>query len=212
MILIGMFDSPFVRRVAVSMKVLGMGFEHRNWSVGKDFESIRQYNPLGQVPTLVLDDGEVLVESAAILDHLDDLAGHDRALLPAAGARRRLGLQLMALAMGAAEKGRSLIYERAFRPEDKRHEPWLERCRTQLHGTLIELEHRCQQASPQDWFLGSRLMQPDITLACAFTFLKEGVLGEQSSAYTALAKRAARAEALAEFSSTYESWGPPRSP
>ena len=58
MILIGMFDSAFVRRVAISMNLYGMAFEHRNWSVGPDFDRIRQYNPLGRVPTLVLPDGD----------------------------------------------------------------------------------------------------------------------------------------------------------
>jgi hypothetical protein len=82
LILIGMFDSPFVRRVAVSMNLLGMAFEHRNWSVGKDFDLIRQFNPLGRVPTLVQPDGEALIESTAILDLLDEHAGPDRALLP----------------------------------------------------------------------------------------------------------------------------------
>ena len=71
MILIGMFDSPFVRRVAVTMNLLAIPFEHRNWSVGKDFDRIREFNPLGRVPTLVLADGESLIESAAILDYLD---------------------------------------------------------------------------------------------------------------------------------------------
>ena len=80
-----MFDSPFVRRVAVSMNLLGVAFEHRNWSVGKDFELIRQFNPLGRVPTLVQPDGEALIESTAILDLLDEYAGPDRALLPRSG-------------------------------------------------------------------------------------------------------------------------------
>ncbi|MET0985750.1 MAG: glutathione S-transferase family protein [Steroidobacteraceae bacterium] len=212
MILIGMFDSPFVRRVAVSMKLLGLGFEHRNWSVGKDFDRIRQYNPLGQVPTLALDDGEVLVESAAILDYLDELVGPERALVPRSGATRRTALQLMSFALGAAEKGRSLIYERVFRPEDKRHEPWLDRCRTQMYSTLAELERRCQLHGTDAWLLGRRVMQPDITLACAFTFLKESVLESNTAAYPTLCNRTTQAEALADFKSTYESWGPPRSP
>jgi len=89
MILIGMFDSPFVRRVAVSMKLLAIPFEHRNWSVGKDFDRIREFNPLGRVPTLVLDDGESLIESATILDYLDDFVGPARSLLPPAGRDRR---------------------------------------------------------------------------------------------------------------------------
>src|SRR5262245_20220586 len=104
MVLIGMFDSPFVRRVAVSMKLLGFPFEHRNWSVGKDQGEIRKYNPLGRVPTLVLDEGEALMESSAILDYLDDTVGAQRSLLPRSGAARRRGLKLMAIATGAAEK------------------------------------------------------------------------------------------------------------
>ena len=59
MLLIGMFDSPFVRRVAISMKLLELPFEHANWSVGKDFDRIREYNPLGRVPTLVIGRGEM---------------------------------------------------------------------------------------------------------------------------------------------------------
>ena len=89
MILIGMFDSPFVRRVAVSMTLLEISFEHRNWSVGKDFELIRQFNPLGRVPALVLADGESLIDSTAILDFLDDSVGPERALLPSTGKERR---------------------------------------------------------------------------------------------------------------------------
>jgi glutathione S-transferase len=82
MVLIGMFDSPFVRRVAVSMNLLGVLFEHRDWSIGKDFELIRQFNPLGRVPVLVQADGDTLIESSAILDFLDESAGPERALLP----------------------------------------------------------------------------------------------------------------------------------
>src|ERR1700676_5481404 len=135
-----MLDSPFVRGVAVSMQLLDIGYEHANWSVGKDFERIREYNPLGRVPTLVLDDGEVLSESAVILDYFDDCVGPTRALLPATGRERREALRQMAMAIGAAEKGREQIYERAFRPSDKQHEPWLERCRSQIDSGVSELE------------------------------------------------------------------------
>jgi glutathione S-transferase len=88
-LLIGMFDSPFVRRVAISMQWLDIGYEHADWSVGRDFDRIRQHNPLGRVPTLVLDDGEVLAESAAILDYLDDRVGPARALPQDASVARR---------------------------------------------------------------------------------------------------------------------------
>src|SRR5580698_7537047 len=111
MMLIGMFDSPFVRRVAVSLKVLELPFEHANWSVGRDFERIRQKNPLGRVPALVTDDDEILIESAAILDYLDELVGAERALLAPSGQVRRRALSLMAIATGAAEKGVQQVYE-----------------------------------------------------------------------------------------------------
>ena len=144
MILIGMFDSPFVRRVAVSMNLLEIPYEHRNWSVGKDFELIRQFNPLGRVPTLVLPDGEALIESGAILDFLDESAGSERALLPRSGKERREALRIVSIAVGAAEKGVLQVYERAFRPGEKRHEPWIERCRTQMQSALAELDRVAQ--------------------------------------------------------------------
>src|ERR1700692_4455799 len=127
-----MFDSPFVRRVAVSMNLLGIAFEHRNWSVGKDFELIRQFNPLGRVPTLVQPDGETLIESAAILDLLDGYVGPEGALLPRSGKGRREALRILAVATGAAEKGVTQVYETVFRPPERRHRPWAGRCHTPM--------------------------------------------------------------------------------
>jgi glutathione S-transferase len=205
MILIGMFDSPFVRRVAVTMNLLGFPFEHRNWSVGKDFERIRQFNSLGRVPTLVTSDGEALIESAAILDFLDERAGSDRALLPRAGKERRDALRIMGTATGAAEKGVLQIYESAFRPQDKRHEPWLERCRTQMQAALAELD-RLSQARAGQWFIGHRMTQADVTASCVFTFLSEAVNADRASAFPALSALAARCEALPEFSAVKAPW------
>lgn len=202
MILIGMFDSPFVRRVAVSMKLLKIPFEHRNWSVGKDQDEIRKFNPLGRVPTLVLDDGEVLVESAAILDHLDELAGPERALLPAHGTARRKVLKYMVLATGAAEKGVAQVYERVFRPEEKRHEPWVARCGEQMHGSLAELDRLCRPATTGQWLVSERLTQADITVTAAFTFLSE-TLSLSVERYPAMSRHVARCEALPEFQATH---------
>jgi glutathione S-transferase len=199
MLLIGMFDSPFVRRVAVSMQRLEMPYEHRNWSVGKDFDLIRDYNPLGRVPTLVLEDGTSLVESAAILDWLDDQAGPARALLPAAGHARRDALQLMALAHGAAEKGVLQIYERAFRPEDKRHAPWIARCQTQMHAALAVLE-RNVGVRPGRYLVGEGLGQADITVACVLRFLHDSLgVNRGGAEYPALAAFASRCESLPAF-------------
>ena len=207
MILIGMFDSPFVRRVAVSMNLLGMPFEHRNWSVGRDFEKIRQYNPLGRVPTLVLPDGEALIDSAAILDYLDDEAGPQRALVPSTGKDRRDALRIMAVAGGAAEKGVSQVYETVFRPAEKRHEPWTERCRTQMHSALAGL---AAQTRAGNWLVGTHMTQADITCTCVFTFLSDALeLKRTGPTYPGLAALAARCEALPEFSSSKAPWFSP---
>ena len=81
MILIGQYDSPFVRRVAIAMRLYGMAFEHRPWSTFGDAQRIAAFNPLRRVPTLVLDEGDVLVDSVSILDHLDEVAGPAKALI-----------------------------------------------------------------------------------------------------------------------------------
>jgi glutathione S-transferase len=208
-ILIGMFDSPFVRRVAVSMNLLWVTFEHRNWSIGKDFELIRQFNPLGRVPTLVQPDGETLFESSAILDFLDERAGPERALLPRAGNARREALRIMAIASGAAEKGVSQVYESAFRPPEKRYRPWVERCHTQMHAGLSELDRLCQ-ARAGEWLVGDSLTQADVTATCAYTFLSDALaLNRDVLAYPGLAAIAERCEAMPEFRSVKAEWFPP---
>jgi glutathione S-transferase len=209
LILIGMLDSPFVRRVAVSMNLLGVTFEHRNWSVGKDFELIRQFNPLGRVPTLVQPDGEALIESNAILDFLDECAGPERALMPRSGIDRREALRIVAVATGAAEKGVTQVYETVFRPPEKRHQPWVERCHTQMHAGLAELD-RVSQAGAGEWLVGNRMTQADITAACVYTFLVDALaINRAAVVYPGLAAIAGRCEALPEFRSVKAEWFPP---
>jgi glutathione S-transferase len=212
MLLIGMFDSPFVRRVAVTMKLLGLAFEHGNWSVGKDFDRIREFNPLGRVPTLVLDNGERLFESAAILDYLDELVGAERALLPAAGPERRQALNLMAMATGAAEKGVMQVYEGVFRPEAKRHEPWLARLRLQMNASLSAIERHMGERGGAQWLVGKRMTQADITTVCAFTFLNDTLrVGADEVMLRSLATLAARCEAMPAFRETHLPFYPPNS-
>jgi glutathione S-transferase len=211
-ILIGMFDSPFVRRVAVSMNLLGMPFEHRNWSVGKDFEQIRRFNPLGRVPTLVRPEGEALIESSAILDFLDDCAGPGRALLPSSGEARHSALRAIAIAVGAAEKGVLQVYETAFRPPEKRHGPWVERCSVQMHAALAELERLYRQRSGE-WLLGNRITQADVTAACVYTFLSDALrINPGAAAYPSLGDMAAVCEAKPEFLRVKGAWVLPGDP
>jgi len=201
-ILIGMFDSPFVRRVAISLKLLEIRFDHKNWSVGRDQAQIRKYNPLGRVPTLVLDDNEIIMESSAILDYLDDRVGRDRALLPVTGAPRRRAMTLMALATGAAEKGTLQEYERFFRPPEKRHEPWLQRLRDQMNGALTVLDHACAAIEDDDWLVDEGITQADITVACAFTYIDEA-LKPDAKLYPSLRKHVARCERMPVFKACY---------
>src|SRR5947209_18559534 len=107
MILVGQYDSPFVRRVAIAMRLYGLAYEHRTWSTFGDADKLAVYNPLRRVPTLVLDDGEVLIESFVILDYLDELIGPAKALIARSGEPRRKALKVFALATGLAEIGRA---------------------------------------------------------------------------------------------------------
>ena len=200
--LIGMYDSSYTRRVAITMDLLGLPFEHRAWSVGRDFDRIRAYNPLGRVPVLVLDDGEVLVESAMILDHLDQVAGPHRALLPPSGTARRQAQTLVALATGAMDKAVLIVLERIFRPEAMRSEAFLARCRAQVHGAMAELERHCAARSGHAWLVGEAMGQADISVACFATHLREAVPWDLAP-YPALAAHVARCEALPVFQRYY---------
>ncbi|MBC7973376.1 MAG: glutathione S-transferase family protein, partial [Myxococcales bacterium] len=139
MILVGQYDSPYVRRVAISLHLLELPFTRNPISVFGDADAMREINPLGRIPSLVLEDGEVLIDSAAILDYLDEQVGPARALLPVSGEPRRHALQIIAIATGAIDKAGAIAYERMLRPLDKQHAPWLERCAVQLASALAAL-------------------------------------------------------------------------
>ena len=202
MILIGMYDSSYTRRVAIAMSLYGMPFEHRSWSVGRDFDRIRHYNPLGRAPTLVLDDGEVLTESAMMLDYLDDVVGSERALMPATGIARRDAQRLIALATGAIDKAVLIVLERIFRPVEMHSEAWLSRCRTQVEGALGELDKACATRAGDDWLVGDAMTHADIAVACYTTHLRES-LPLDLSPWPALSAHVDRCEALPVFRQHY---------
>jgi glutathione S-transferase len=201
MILIGQYDSPFVRRVAIAMRRYGIAYEHRAWSVFADAEKIAEYNPLRRVPTLVLDDGEVLVESSAILDTLDEMATPERALLPRSGPMRRDGMRVIALAMGFADKAVSLYLETLLRKAPS--ESWISRCRRQIADTLDVLEaDRARRASI--WWFGDVLGHADIAVGCALCHVREAHPGFfDATRWPRLATHAARSDALEDFQAIY---------
>lgn len=211
MILIGMYDSPFVRRVAIALRLYGMSFEHRNWSVFRDADLIAPYNPLIRVPTLVLDDGEVLIESAAILDALDEMVGPEAALIPAGGPQRRLAQKLSALALGVGDKTVSLIYEN--RVHGRATPAWVERCRRQIVAALNLLEAD-REAQQHVWRFGERMSHADIAIACVLRLAGE-TIGDviDIRGWPRLAAHCERCEAtevFADFSQPF--FTPPASP
>lgn len=197
MILIGQYDSPFVRRVGITLALYGLPFEHRPWSVFADGEKVRAFNPLMRVPTLVLDDDEVLFDSAGMIDALDDIAGPERALCPRSGPLRRQTLSVVALAMGAAEKAVSLFYE--SRLHDQVSAVWAERCTGQILSALAALE-RDRAARTSFYWFGETLGHADIAAAVALRFITEAHPGlVDADAIPTLAAHAAGLEALPVF-------------
>jgi glutathione S-transferase len=197
MILVGQYDSPFVRRVAVSLRVLGFRYEHDTRSVFGDFEAMLKVNPLGRIPTLVLDDGSVLIDSAAILDHLDETVGPARALLPRQGSARREALRRIALATGAVDKVGAAAYERIIRPAALRWPEWIERCRRQGAGAIAAL-------AAESWPASAPLDQAQITTACMLRYVRlvDPELPPQGR-HPTLDALAERCEARPEFQATF---------
>ena len=197
MILVGQYDSPYTRRVAVSLQMLGIAFEHDTRSVFGDFDSMRTTNPLGRVPSLILDNGTTLIDSAAILDWLDQQVGPARALLPADGSERQHALQRLALASGTIDKVMGIGYEQLIRPERYRWADWIVRCRTQAERGLAAL-------GAQSWPADARVDQTWITTACMMRYVRLASADLlPRGRYPALDAVSDRCEALPAFKATY---------
>jgi len=207
MILIGQFDSPFVRRVAIAMDLYGIGYEHRPWSTFGDAALLAPFNPLRRVPTLVLDDGEALIDSAVILDWLDEVAG-ERALIPPHGPVRRQALKIRALATGLADKGVSLLYEGIL--HDAPSPVWVDRCQAQIADVSTALEDD-RAARRSAWWFGETIGHADIAVACAVRFVREAHPGLFDPArWPALNRHAATCEALDTFQRIAQPLIPPK--
>jgi glutathione S-transferase len=197
MILIGQYDSPFVRRVGIALTLYDIPFEHRPWSSFGDADRIRPYNPLTRVPTLVLDDGDVLIESHVILDYLDGLVGAGRALYPRAEPDRHRALKIAALATGLADKAVALFYEQRLHADVS--DLWVRRCRLQIEGVLAALENDRAGRKGAFWF-GDSLGHADVAVAVALRHLGDSHPGLVSmDAYPAMKAHAALCEAMPVF-------------
>jgi len=195
--LIGMLDSPYVRRAAISLRMLGIPFEHRSLSVFRDFDAFREINPLVKAPTLVCDDGCVLVDSSLIIDYAETLAG--RSLMPSEPGTRRHALHLIGLALVVCEKAVQHFYE-LKRAANLRDASWQQRVHGQLRDACALLDEALGAAPADHWLCGDTPTQADISVGVAWTFTQI-VAAEIVSArdYSAFAGFAARAERLPEF-------------
>lgn len=196
--LIGMLDSPYVRRVAISLQLLGLRFEHHNLSVFRTFKHFSEINPVVKAPTLVCDDGEILMDSSLILDYAETLAAPELRLMPSTLPDRQHALHRIGLALAACEKAVQIIYERELRPADKQHQPWLDRVTGQLHAACQKLDDavgRHPFAAP----LG-RLDQAGVSTAVAWHFIQRMLPDVvQAEAFPALSAWTDQAEQTPAF-------------
>lgn len=195
--LIGMLDSPYVRRVAISLQLLGLRFEHQSLSVFRTFSQFQQINPVVKAPTLVCDDGEVLMDSTLIMVYAEAV-GHPRSLMPVQVQELQRALRIIGLALAACEKSVQIVYERGLRPPEKQHEPWVTRVTGQLlaaYGVLEEEIARRPLAVNS-----STITQAGVSAAVAWHFTQQ-MLPEVVSAanYPSLVAFSTKAEALSEF-------------
>lgn len=195
--LIGMLDSPYVRRVAISLQLLDLPFEHQSLSVFRGFEEFSRTNPVVKAPTLVCDDGTVLMDSTLILQYAEALA-HPRSLLHTEPAALAQALRTLGLALAACEKAVQIVYERGLRPAEKQHEPWVVRVTGQLLAACDGLEARLNAQTPK--VSSATLGQAEVSTAVAWQFIQQMlpdlVPAERYPLLCALSKAT---EALPEF-------------
>ena len=192
-----MLDSPYVRRVAVSMQLLGLRFEHQSLSVFRTFSEFQQINPVVKAPTFLCDNGEVLMDSTLILEYAEAVA-YPRTLKPSNLQELQHDLRLTGLALAACEKSVQIIYERGLRPPEKLHEPWINRVTGQLLAAYAALEQELGRR-PLD-VTRSSIRQAGVSVAVAWHFTQHTVPDVVPAAeFQRLVAFSAAAEALPEF-------------
>ena len=196
--LIGMLNSPYVRRVAVSLQLLGLRFEHQSLSVFQGFAEFQEINPVVKAPTLVCDDGEVMMDSTLILAYAEALAAPGRSLMPAGITALQHTLVTVGLALAACEKSVQIVYERKLRPAEKLHQPWVDRVAGQLHAAYDKLEARIARRPPA--VTSADIDQAGVSIAVAWQFTQQmipDVVGAEN--YPRLRELSVQAEALPAF-------------
>jgi glutathione S-transferase len=200
--LYGRYLSPFVRRVAVSLNVMQQPFEQVVLAPFDEWEKAQSINPVVRIPALEIDNGEVLIDSGAILDHLDEVAGPN-SLLPRSGQPRREAMKLVATAVGAMEKTVGAVYEGRFHAPEKIEASWVERCENQALSALKALDSVAAKTNGEGWLFGDKISQADISAVVALTFANLArPQMKASDQVPSLSKLASRLEQTEAFKST----------
>ncbi|WP_448044282.1 glutathione S-transferase [Bradyrhizobium liaoningense] len=199
--LIGMLDSPYVRRVAISLRTMELPFSHEPLSVFDRYEAFSAVNPVVKAPTFVTDDNIVLMDSTLIIEHLERLVAPGHRLAPTETAANARAQRVVGLALAACEKTVQIVYERGLRPPEKHHQPWIDRVKGQLEAAYRLLEHEIAGAQP--WLFESRPLQADISSAVAWRFTQNvlpGLIREDlHPSLTAFSAHAEKTEAFTSF-------------
>ncbi|MGS0743059.1 glutathione S-transferase [Glaciimonas sp. GG7] len=196
--LIGMLDSPYVRRVAISLQLLNVRFEHLSLSVFSTYAQFQAINPVVKAPSLVCDDGDVLMDSTLILDYAEALAASGKSLMPVDIVERQHALRVVGLALAACEKSVQIVYERNLRPAEKMHQPWVLRVTGQLIAAYDALES--ELARRPLGVSSNTINQAGVTTAVAWHFTQMMIPDVVDAArYPLLGKFSSEVELLAEF-------------
>lgn len=189
MILIGQYDSPFVRRVGIALTLYDLPFRHETWSAFGQADLLRAHNPLTRVPTLVLDNGESLIDSHMILDYLDSLVPADRRLFPQAEPERHRALKRAALATGVGDKAVGLFYE--YRMHEQASAAFVTRWGRQVGDGLQALETTLTNGPDG---------HAEVAIACVWRFITDALPDLVSpTRFPRLAVLSARLEATEPF-------------
>jgi glutathione S-transferase len=169
--LIGLLDSPYVRRTAVALQLMEIDFEHLPLSAFTQYYEFSQINPAVKAPTLIIDDGSILMDSGLILQYASVISRNSWSAVPNGRKQRAAHFRMEGLSLVVMDKAVQLVLEQRLRPPDKQHSPWIVRCGIQLSEALdlLEAEVKCHQ-----WDF--RIAPPtlaEVTAAVAWTFCKE---------------------------------------
>lgn len=197
--LVGPYISGFTRRTAITMKLLEIPFEHLNFNAYTDKDEVRRYSPMGKVPALVLDDGEVLIDSAGIIDVLHEMVEQGEALIPPSGPARLRALQLIGIGSNIYPKLSSL-YDETLRPKEHQLQSVFEALAEQAIIGLTLLEAR----TGDGWYVNDTLSQADIMAVVCYQAASGFVLQDHVNAqnFPRLAALSERAMKIDAFAST----------